>query len=620
MAKRKETGKPIPQDWVEEDGYNLWMLCAPNSLMWDAYVKGAIYELTRGRGWDANTGTITEAQTIAKEIFESMAKCNDLIKSNRMLVAAILGESVDLTDPDALSPDQVDYTGQSQYTGLVPKLEQLLKTNNLIYPDQNIPEILSETLIGRSLDVGIPGEGEGIADILDERVQELSSRFIMDDASVWNPFFGTKNVPETLETLFRRDSVFDLELFLPNIVSMHEHLFKQVNTGLFAVLMQQLLAYLTGNEAEPVPEANTTAEILALIAANISKQATEPQPIDVSVAVDCGHGSGCGCGGGGTTPSDPGDQGGDPPPGWEEPTDDEGTPIDPGSDAYGDRKCKMSNIIHQLMVELITKINGSAIVQTAVDYMGDRASDFLIVGLTTLLGELATPVPFWDGVVGFVVGLALQLLLGDLNFAGLILTLNDNEEELVCALYNAESAANAINDYMQVLDDKGESLANRLLIGYILTYDVVNILYFKNSTFSLAFEATLETYNPPIDCSNCGCEHQITGTLISDDGTTLTVQATAWAGGYRFQVLFLDRCNPVTFTGYSVISGSLTPHPGGVHDWRIYSFENPSTPGSNGDIYSDDAPPTGFPYANVSELAINSGDPYTIEIYYAEEV
>lgn len=105
-------GMPIPNDWVEEtDGYTLWMLCSPNSTQWRALVRGQIYELTRGRNWDINTGNIKDTQEIAWEVFNSMAQCDDLIKTQRMLIAHINGQPVDLDS--ALPTGVYDPAGRS---------------------------------------------------------------------------------------------------------------------------------------------------------------------------------------------------------------------------------------------------------------------------------------------------------------------------------------------------------------------------------------------------------------------------------------------------------------------------------------------------------------------------
>jgi len=60
---------PIPNDWDGESWIcrELWV---PDSVQWRALVRGAVYELTRGRAYDASTGSIAGVQIVAKEIFE----------------------------------------------------------------------------------------------------------------------------------------------------------------------------------------------------------------------------------------------------------------------------------------------------------------------------------------------------------------------------------------------------------------------------------------------------------------------------------------------------------------------------------------------------------------------
>lgn len=72
---------PIPDDWISPDDYSIMLVCVPNSVQWRAIVKGAIYELTRGRKWDEKTGSIKDTQIISKEIWESvcMATCEDIL-------------------------------------------------------------------------------------------------------------------------------------------------------------------------------------------------------------------------------------------------------------------------------------------------------------------------------------------------------------------------------------------------------------------------------------------------------------------------------------------------------------------------------------------------------------
>lgn len=76
MSKKSgEWGKlTIPSDWNEaEDGYLLVAMCIPNSFQWRGIMAGQISDLAYGRKWNRNTGTITEVQEIARDIFETMA-------------------------------------------------------------------------------------------------------------------------------------------------------------------------------------------------------------------------------------------------------------------------------------------------------------------------------------------------------------------------------------------------------------------------------------------------------------------------------------------------------------------------------------------------------------------
>ena len=72
----KHRGWLVPDDW-DGQSYQFITLCAPCSVQWTGVVFGAIYELTRARNWDADSGDFLGARDIAKEVFYSMANCND---------------------------------------------------------------------------------------------------------------------------------------------------------------------------------------------------------------------------------------------------------------------------------------------------------------------------------------------------------------------------------------------------------------------------------------------------------------------------------------------------------------------------------------------------------------
>lgn len=74
MAKVREQDKyTIPSDWDEEtDGFQLLVMCVPNSRQWRGIVIGQISDLVYGRRYNKLTGTIKDAQAVARDIFESV--------------------------------------------------------------------------------------------------------------------------------------------------------------------------------------------------------------------------------------------------------------------------------------------------------------------------------------------------------------------------------------------------------------------------------------------------------------------------------------------------------------------------------------------------------------------
>lgn len=231
----------IPDDWNEADGYTMVWFCIPNSPTWRAIARGLVHRLTRGREWDERTGNIKATQAIGWQIWETlcMANCDDLFNgmaqistSIDRLTAAITGETYNAAvDP----PPVKDYTE----TGLGPRVDNFsarFRTNNWLAPDENVADVLANSLMGRYTDFPIPFEGEGIADILDDVLTILHNRLRMTDSSVWNPLFGEKNIVEALETLLRRDLITDLEFLTPNVATILEDALNTGDAGVIPML------------------------------------------------------------------------------------------------------------------------------------------------------------------------------------------------------------------------------------------------------------------------------------------------------------------------------------------------------------------------------------------------
>lgn len=67
---------PIPNDWNYVD-WKCFAIQWPDSVLWRAYLQGAITQFQRGRLWDGETGTITTAQAVGRWIADK----NNVLKT-----------------------------------------------------------------------------------------------------------------------------------------------------------------------------------------------------------------------------------------------------------------------------------------------------------------------------------------------------------------------------------------------------------------------------------------------------------------------------------------------------------------------------------------------------------
>jgi len=81
MSKH-ESAWTIPQDWLLPSGqWTCYKILWPESSAWHFLLSGVLYSLSRGREWDAETGTVKDAQAVGLEIFERnypLVLCGDV--------------------------------------------------------------------------------------------------------------------------------------------------------------------------------------------------------------------------------------------------------------------------------------------------------------------------------------------------------------------------------------------------------------------------------------------------------------------------------------------------------------------------------------------------------------
>ena len=199
-----------------------------------------------------------------------------------------------------------------------------------------------------------------------------------------------------------------------------------------------------------------------------------PAPV-VNVTVRCG---GCGGGGGSTPPQTPGEEGGTPPPGT-------GTP-----DPIDDRKCKVAHILIHELIAYTDNMAALGLFDFTLDYSS----------LGGILNSLANG--FKSGLLSLVfqVGGWLQNLQNLIFSGGLGAsipeTLSANQDDMICALYNAKNVSDAKAD---VVAASGLTGKDAEYLRVILTTEALNMLFFSIP----GSEGVISNYQGGNNC-NCG--------------------------------------------------------------------------------------------------------------------
>jgi hypothetical protein len=211
------------------------------------------------------------------------------------LRAAVSGEVVTVTNQVTGEPEIVDYTE----TGLTPVLDKALHIDRTVYPDLNISQVLMKGLVGRTVGFPFPFVGEGIADITDERITELDSRFRQTDIVFPNL---EKNITETLESLLRDQgqTIFDPE-FKPNIANIVQRTFNVDDHSPLAEGIAKMINEwawklgIPGGIHDDSPR--SVAELMMVIAQYLKDNGIATSKLDLNTVINIMNAQACGtCG------------------------------------------------------------------------------------------------------------------------------------------------------------------------------------------------------------------------------------------------------------------------------------------------------------------------------------
>lgn len=311
--------------------------------------------------------------------------------------------------------------------------------------------------------------------------------------------------------------------------------------------------------------------------------------------------AGCGCGAGGGPSASPPletDEFGDP-------LAETGTPPDGYAtwQDYQQRKCDIASWI-------VTNLKNDLVYLQA----GDIASitvGALAIGLLALLsaGTLAVIV----GVLAAIAAYGASILADGYD------AVVDNFDDLVCALWSAESAADSISDYNAAIDAAIDAATADTLARVLLK--TLLHLWADSASVNLMYQSSdvVEARQIPTggDCSSCGLD---CSTHFVDFGEKLSGDeyASEFDGqGYRLSIIFNSTsalsdcsgsCGPEQQFKLTGLVG-FTDAGGSADNFRIWADSDCPHSGTNASVYSSDTqPPTTTSYCGRRLVIISTTD------------
>jgi len=549
------------------------------------------YAHWRKRWRDLGDYTWAEIEARITELehsFMSGCRLADLIKTQRMLVAAITGTSVDL-DSD-LPTGEIDY---SDY-GLAAALR---------YDGEGIAQIVSEMQAGQA----------------DSRItlKQYFEAFESDDKVQYSPIYGMLGalsdiLPDALQEHYL---IEDPPLFTTNLI---DSLIKNVNS----IFQSGILAVTAGAQTgEAGADAiKTVANSLDTVFAGISAGAlsfsaiadmielftsgqTPPADenpalraqvrvlndvfvtqgaVNVNCAPDVNVNCGGGCGGQPMTDTNTNitdfndgpeveqpDPEGDPPPGFE------------SWGAYYTYRCQAANWLYDQYVGTLRN-------------WGSFEGVVGIITLALIIGVMLLAVPPLGLAV--VCGAIAALAATDIALFALFVAIADGldaqKEDLVCGLYNATTTSEAIAALTDASDTIIDGLETTEGLKAHFKNACSNLL--ANNNVKVLFEKapTLDGYEGSVGCEVCGpdCQwYQIWGEDFVDDGEMFNANGYNYGQGYAFAVSsqpqWATPCTCGFIVSVEIVTGIYGNYGGQPCYWFIFWLENEQEQNQN--FYTD---------------------------------
>lgn len=177
-------------------------------------------------------------------------------------------------------------------------------------------------------------------------------------------------------------------------------------------------------------------------------------------------------------------------------------------EGYLDDKCRVANVLHDRIRNLAS----------TVDTIGLNNWVNLGVGTATALvaGLIAAGPAGWGALTVLGVVSGIVLLLNELSVGALgtlITELDENQDDLVCALFSSLSAQGAREAYIDILDGQGVNVLVQQVVAYMLTNSVTNQLFAPTGSYVDGSDWLNDGFTPT-DCADCGTDQVVFGRLL----------------------------------------------------------------------------------------------------------
>jgi len=249
----------------------------------------------------------------------------------------------------------------------------------------------------------------------------------------------------------------------------------------------------------------------------------------------------------------------------------------------------------------------SALIGTTLN----RGSVIIAETLATVAARLTGAIEAWNGG------------LGSINADSIATAIQNRRDDLVCALFEADTVAAARNGILAILANEGINAENQNWVAAVLSDFCLNYLFYQ---FSEQVEVAYQIATG-YDCTSCNsgvCDNRegSTTTVLIDDGDTYRLQAGQSGAdpAYYASITFdateaYQLCQgTVTISSCQLISGSLT----GYGSYQVRFYDIPPTPNSVGNRYHSANLPT-TDITGVRVVVFKSSAPFTVEFDWEAE-